>query len=98
MSEKKAKKTRKEKPYLIRLTNDKNLFIHFQKVNQDKDGKLLSYQVCEGKQGAALWQLENAKQFIKESGHENLEIISIDEVRTPIKQINGASKAKLSKS
>lgn len=69
----------KKNAYFIRLTDNKNYFIHF----ENETSKKLEYVVKEGNIGAAIWKETEGNNFIKESGANNLEMVKVTEILKP---------------
>lgn len=64
--------------YFIRLKNDKEYFLHPDPTLETKEE--VGYRICKGLKGAAGFKKENAENFIKLSGANNLEIVPAKEV------------------
>lgn len=62
--------------YFIRLSDNKKSFVHLQNPYKPASDYILK----EGVKGACLWEKENAENFIKESGANNLETVKASEL------------------
>lgn len=68
-----------EDAYFIRLSNLKNHYIHFEGDNP-KDESEVVYRVKEGTKGACVWRKKEGEEFIKYTGKNNLELVSVKSV------------------
>jgi hypothetical protein len=69
--------------YFIKLTDQEDVYVHPVNVYAPvlEEGKSEdTFLIKEGVQGAGIWSKSNAELFIKESGADNLEIVSVRSV------------------
>ena len=59
--------------YFIRLSNDKDQYIHLEEDNDDN----YVYKVKKGTTGACGWHKKEGEEFIKMSGYPNLELVKV---------------------
>jgi len=65
--------------YFIRLTDQEDVYVH--PVGElSKSEEEDAFLIKEGVKGAGTWSKSNAERFIKESGADNLEMVSVKSV------------------
>ncbi len=62
--------------YFIRMTNDKEQYIHLEEHNKDH----YVYKVKQGVVGACGWHKKEGEAWIKNSGYHNLELVRFKEI------------------
>ncbi len=62
--------------YFIRLTDNKEFYIHLDEHNADN----YVYKVKKGLEGACGWSKVNGEKFINDSGKGNMELVKVLEV------------------
>lgn len=65
--------------YFIRLKDKPNFYIHFEGDNPKNQSEVV-YRVNEGSKGACVWHKKQAEEFIKYTGKNNLEFVSVKSV------------------